>query len=115
MGSAHAGFTLLPVLLGMPFTGSGHEMQAMNFPSFGTQLLAITIHTFGYLVLTGGIACVVYNWVGLSLLRKAWLNLDLGWAGALLATAALTFLYSYSDSRLQCATCHLKFSARPRG
>jgi hypothetical protein len=94
MASAHgAGFMLLPVLLGMSVMGSSHDLHAMNLRGFGAQLLAIAIHTLGYLVLTGMIAWVVYTWVGLSLLRKAWLNLDLVWAGALIATAGLTLLF----------------------
>ena len=94
MASAHgAGFMLLPVLLGMSAIG-GHETHAIAFPSLGTQLLAITIHTLGYLLLTGAIAWVVYKRLGLSVLRKAWLNLDLVWAMALIATAGLTLLLS---------------------
>jgi hypothetical protein len=91
MASAHgAGFMLLPVLLGMSETGAGHDMRAMAFPGAGAQFLAIAIHTFGYLLLTGAIAWVVYKKWGLSLLRRAWLNLDLVWAMALIATAGLT-------------------------
>ncbi len=91
MASAHgAGFMLLPVLLGMASTDTGHETHAMALPGLGSQLFAITIHTFGYLSLTGTIAWVVYKWFGLSLLRKAWLNMDLLWALALLITAGLT-------------------------
>jgi hypothetical protein len=95
MASAHgAGFMLLPVLLGMSAMGAGHEMHAMDSSGIGLQLLAITIHTLGYLILTGTIAWAVYKWVGLSLLRKAWLNLDLVWAVALIATAGVTLLIS---------------------
>lgn len=91
MASAHgAGFMLLPLLLGMSSMGTEHAMHAMAMPSIGAQLLAITIHTVGYLALTGTIAWVVYKWFGLSLLRKAWLNMNLLWAVALLITAALT-------------------------
>jgi hypothetical protein len=74
--------------------GGGHEMLEMTFSGIGVPLLAIIIHTFGYLGLTGVIAWVVYRWVGLSLLRKAWLNLDLVWAVALIATAGVTLLFS---------------------
>jgi hypothetical protein len=95
MASAHgAGFMLLPVLLGMSAMGAGHEIHAMDSSRIGVQLLAITVHTLGYLILTGAIAWVVYKWVGLSLLRKAWLNLDLVWAVALIATAGVTLLIS---------------------
>jgi hypothetical protein len=94
MASAHgAGFMLLPVLLGMSAKGAGHELHAMHFPGIGMQLWAIAMHTCGYLLLTGAIAWVVYKWMGLALLRKAWLNLDLVWAGALIATAGFTLLF----------------------
>jgi hypothetical protein len=95
MASAHgAGFMLLPVLLGMAAMGGGHEMHAIGAPGIGAEFFAIAVHTLGYLVLTGTIAWVVYKWVGLSLLRKAWLNLDLVWAVALIATAGVTLLIS---------------------
>ena len=58
--------------------------------ALGSQLLATTIHTLGCLLLTGTIACVVYKWLGRSLLRKAWLNLDLVRAVALIVSAGLT-------------------------
>jgi hypothetical protein len=95
MASAHgAGFILLPVLLRMSAAGAGQEMHATAFPGLGMQVLAITIHTLGYLALTGATAWVVYKKLGLSLLRKAWLNLDLVWAMALIATAGLTLFLS---------------------
>jgi hypothetical protein len=95
MASAHgAGFMLLPVLLGMAAMGGGHEMHAIGAPGIGAEFFAIAVHTLGYLVLTGTIAWVVYKWVGLSLLRRAWLNLDLVWAVALIATAGVTLLIS---------------------
>ena len=95
MASAHgAGFMLLPVLLCMAAMGGGHEMHAIGAPGIGAEFFAIAVHTLGYLVLTGTIAWVVYKWVGLSLLRKAWLNLDLVWAVALIATAGVTLLIS---------------------
>jgi hypothetical protein len=34
----------------------------------------------------------VFEKVGVGLLRKAWLNLDVLWAAALLVTGVLTFL-----------------------
>jgi hypothetical protein len=95
MASAHgAGFMLLPVLLGMSAIGGAHAMHTMGSPGIGIEFFAIAIHTAGYLVVTGAIAWVVYKWVGLSLLRKAWLNLDLVWAVALIATAGVTLLIS---------------------
>jgi hypothetical protein len=52
----------------------------------------LLIHTLGYLLVTGLLAFVVYEKLGLEVLRRAWVNLDLIWAAALIATAALTLL-----------------------
>jgi hypothetical protein len=49
-------------------------------------MLATGVHTVAYLAVTGLIAWVVYRKVGLALLRKAWVNFDLVWAAALVAT-----------------------------
>jgi hypothetical protein len=35
------------------------------------------------------VAGVVYEWLGLGLLPRAWINVDLVWTGALGVTAAL--------------------------
>jgi len=98
MACAHgAGLMLLPVLLGM----SGMDMSTANadhathiaaFPGVKLQLLAVAIHTLGYLLLTGTIAWLVYKKLGLAVLRKAWFNLDFIWATALIVTAGLTLL-----------------------
>ena len=53
-------------------------------------LAAALIHTLGYLLMTGVMAVVVYTWAGLRLLRRAWINVDLLWVGALIATAIVT-------------------------
>lgn len=54
------------------------------------RLTAILVHTLGYLAVTGGVAVIVYEKLGLRLLRTWWFNLDLFWAGALILTGALT-------------------------
>lgn len=53
-------------------------------------ILATLLHTAGYLLVTGLIAVVVYEKLGLRVLRRLWVNLDLVWAIALMATAVLT-------------------------
>ena len=50
------------------------------------------VHTAGYLLVTGAIAVVVYERVGVRFLRKAWVNLDLIWAVALVITGVGTAL-----------------------
>lgn len=55
-------------------------------------LLATAVHTLGYLAVMLVCAVVVYRWVGLAILRKAWLNLDGVWAVALMITGVGTML-----------------------
>jgi len=45
-----------------------------------------------YLAVTVLAAWIFYRYVGLALLRKAWLNLDWLWAGALVVTGAVVLL-----------------------
>jgi hypothetical protein len=98
MASAHgAGFMLLPVLVGSSqeaahraHAGSGVEVHSLVTPMAG--LIATVVHTMGYLAVTGLVAWVVYKKLGLALLRKAWINLHVIWAVALIASAAFTLL-----------------------
>jgi hypothetical protein len=100
MASAHgAGFMLLPVFLGMSTMTStsgplvsGQHPHIAGSPTPWIGLMAVIVHTTGYLLVTGLVAFVVYERTGLGLLRKAWLNLDLVWALALMVTAVLTLL-----------------------
>jgi hypothetical protein len=48
------------------------------------------VHTGAYLLAMGLTALVVYEYVGLRFLRRLWVNLDLLWGPALIATAVLT-------------------------
>lgn len=97
MATAHgAGLMLLPVLLGMSAMHYAHHDMHLHMlmmsggPWIG--VLAVLVHTLGYLVVTGAVAFVVYEKVGLNLLRKAWVNLDLVWAMALIVTAGVALV-----------------------
>ena len=61
-------------------------------PAIGAEaaLLATGLHAAGYLVVTALVALLVFEKLGVGLLRRAWFNLDLIWASALVATGALT-------------------------
>jgi hypothetical protein len=107
MASAHgAGLMLIPVLLawpraaaGVPGHGahashSGHlallHMPAANSPLQG--LAAVGMHTVGYLAVATLIALLVYEKLGVTILRRAWFNLDLIWMVALMVSGALILL-----------------------
>ena len=62
------------------------HMHAAGLQDPVTGLLATLVHTLGYLTFTAVIALVVYHRFGLALLRRAWVNLDLVWAAALIVT-----------------------------
>jgi hypothetical protein len=87
MASAHgAGLMVLPVMMKLPTAGHLHQH---GFQDPLTSIGATVVHTLGYLAVTSVIALVVYHRLGLALLRTAWVNLDLVWAVALIATGVL--------------------------
>jgi hypothetical protein len=91
MASAHgAGLMLIPVVLPMCLAASpGGELTAGALP---IALAAVGVHGLTMLAVTGAIALVVYQWVGVAFLRRGWLNLDLVWSIALVATGLLLLL-----------------------
>jgi hypothetical protein len=91
MASAHgAGLMLIPVVLPMCLAASpGGELGAGALP---IALAAVGVHGLTMLAVTGAIALVVYQWVGVAFLRRGWLNLDLVWSIALVATGLLLLL-----------------------
>lgn len=96
MATAHgAGLMVLPLVLG-DVTAPAHtqHLAAASLAGMGSvQWIGVTaavVHTAGYLLVTGAIAVIVYEKVGLRFLRTAWVNLDLVWAVALVMTGVAT-------------------------
>ena len=70
-----------------------HSVHAhMTGNSAGMVLLATAVHAGAYLIVTGAIAVIVYEKFGVNFLRKAWINLDLIWAVALIGTGIANLL-----------------------
>ncbi len=91
MATAHgAGLMVVPVFVGMTMTGGEHAHHQMPAHDAGTALFATGLHAAGYLIVTALVALVVFEKLGVGLLRRAWFNLDLLWALALILTGALT-------------------------
>jgi hypothetical protein len=98
MATAHgAGLMVLPLVL------PGGEAPAAHTTHAGMQLAGLVpalapgwsatlLHTAGYLGVTMLLAVLVYERLGVAVLRRAWVNLDLVWAGALIVTGVLTAL-----------------------
>jgi hypothetical protein len=91
MASAHgAGLMILPLLFGV--TAGDHVGHSTDARTPASASLAVAVHTAGYLAVTAFVAFVVYEKVGLAVLRKAWVNMDLVWAGALVLAGVLTLI-----------------------
>jgi hypothetical protein len=94
VASVHgAGLMVLPVFLSM--SGAVQHSAAHNHFHSGAPGVALTataLHAGSYLLVTAIIAWVVFEKLGVGLLRKAWFNLDVLWATVLLGTGAATLL-----------------------
>jgi hypothetical protein len=97
MATAHgAGLMLLPVYLGlgaMSHAGPGHMAMAelAGVGILSASLVAL-VHTGAMMLVGGIIAWTVYRYLGLSLLRRAWFNLDLVWAGCLIVVGSIALV-----------------------
>jgi hypothetical protein len=98
MSSAHgAGLMVAPVLLGAGTAEAGasdHALDmvrdgALSIPASG---LAIMLHVGAMITVMGVVAIVVYEHVGVAVLRKAWVNLDGVWAAAFVLAGVLTLI-----------------------
>jgi len=95
MASAHgAGLMLVPFFLQSPASAEAHhheahQMHAWAFANFSAPSLliaAVVVHTLGYLLTTTLVAIVIYEKLGIAILRRAWFNIDLVWMLALMIT-----------------------------
>jgi hypothetical protein len=50
---------------------------------------AVGLHSLAMLTVAGVLAVVVYQKVGVQVLRRAWINLDFIWVGALVVVGGL--------------------------
>jgi hypothetical protein len=100
MATAHgAGLMLFPILMDMRMPAMAHHQMMHPMPAIGrgalgfAQALAVvTLHTGAMLLVMGTVALIIYEWIGLKILRSAWINLDTIWAGALVAAGALSLV-----------------------
>ena len=99
MSSVHgAGLMLVPVLVANPPPGV-HQDHALHAPGDPGALLwqglaATAVHTVAMVAVAGAIALLVYRVLGLEVLRRGWVNLDLVWAVALIGSGAAALALS---------------------
>ena len=96
MSSAHgAGLMLVPVLthgsIAVPHAHA-HGISGGAGAAVSAAVFVTLVHTFAMFVVAGTIAVLVYEVVGLAVLRRAWFDLDRLWAAALIAAGATTLL-----------------------
>ena len=109
MASAHgAGLMLIPILFNLPgfrlpiaeaidLRDIPHaDYMLIGAPSgvetVVSQFTAISIHTLAMFGVMAIVAVVIYEKVGVAILRRAWFNLDKVWALALVGTGLLTLI-----------------------
>jgi hypothetical protein len=107
MASAHgAGLMLVPVLLTLSGTMQKMEHQAhaahehwghgvhlfLANPTVLSDLTAVGLHTLAMFAVMAVIAVVVYEKLGVMILKRTWFNLDLLWAGTLVVAGAITLV-----------------------
>ncbi|MGH2350185.1 MAG: hypothetical protein ACRDJN_01045 [Chloroflexota bacterium] len=107
MSTAHgAGLMLFPILLGLPATAAGaatgghtHESGAFhihlldgNFTgmAIAQDATAVMVHTAAMLLAMGLVAVLVYEKLGVAILRRAWVNFDAVWAVAVMLAGVFT-------------------------
>jgi hypothetical protein len=106
MASAHgAGLMLVPFFLPSPTPSEvhnhgsehdAHQMHSWAFANFSAPSLltaSVVVHTLGYLLTTALVAIVVYEKLGVAILRRAWFNIDFVWMLALMITGVFILFF----------------------
>jgi hypothetical protein len=107
MASAHgAGLMLVPVLLKLSGTmpemehqaheahehwGHGVHLFLVN-PAVLADFAAVGVHTLAMFAVMAVVALVVYDRLGLMILKRTWFNVDLIWSGALVVAGVIALV-----------------------
>jgi hypothetical protein len=107
MASAHgAGLMLAPVLLELSRTMQEMEHQAheahehwghsvhllLTNPAVLADLAAVAVHTLAMFAVMAAVALLVYEKLGLMILKRTWFNVDLLWTGALIGAGVISVI-----------------------
>jgi hypothetical protein len=101
MASAHgAGLMLVPILMRIASTeqmhgahahGTHHAAMAGSARVFA-DLAMVGLHTLAMFAVMAAVAIVVYEKLGVLILKRAWFNVDVLWAGALVGAGVITLV-----------------------
>jgi len=100
VASVHgAGLMVLPIFMGMStamrMSAAEHASAGGGFLASGTLAAAMTatiVHAASYLLVSAALAVLVFEKLGVGILRKAWFNVDVLWATALMGTGVATLV-----------------------
>jgi hypothetical protein len=107
MASAHgAGLMLVPVLLELSGTMQEMEHRAheahehwghsvhlfLSDRAVLADIAVVGLHTLAMFAVMAVVALVVYEKLGVMILKRTWFNLDLLWAGALVGAGVITLI-----------------------
>jgi hypothetical protein len=77
MSTAHgAGLMVAPVVLGIEASNNSHDDMAMITGPIDSTAIGVAVHVLAMVAVMAAIAFVVYERVGLQVLRRAWLTTD---------------------------------------
>jgi hypothetical protein len=98
MSTAHgAGFMVVPVMISAgtanaAAASSDHELQHVQMASLSIpgSALALLLHVASMILVMGIVSIVVYEKLGVAIVRQAWLNTEWLWAGAFVLAGVVT-------------------------
>jgi hypothetical protein len=96
MSSAHgAGLMVAPLLIGAGVADAAADDHALEAAAGGgaallTGALGLLLHVAAMVAVMAVVAVLVYDRLGVAVLRRAWINLDGVWAAAFVVAGALT-------------------------
>jgi hypothetical protein len=68
----------------------GHSAHlVLTSPAALADLAAVGVHTVAMFAVLAAVALVVYEKLGLMILKRTWFNIDLLWAGALVGAGVI--------------------------
>jgi threonine/homoserine/homoserine lactone efflux protein len=93
MSSAHgAGLMVLPVIAVPLYANQGLDTSFGLLHGLEIGALAAAVHSAAMILMTGTVAVLVYDVLGLSVLRKWWVNVDKLWAVSLVGAGTVVLL-----------------------